>query len=118
MLPPRVHQLLNYHLFKQRGKDVTEGEWQIFEGIWQNHDYNTIAKATGYQPVTVRRNASHLLQELSTATGQKITKHNFQVIFNQLTIERQSTVDWEDAPTDIQPFCGRLRELEKLARSV
>jgi WD40 repeat protein len=115
MLPPRVHQLLNYHLFKQRGKDVTESEWQIFEGIWQNHDYNTIAKATGYQPVTVRRNASHLLQELSTATQQKITKHNFQVIFNQLTIERQSTVDWEDAPTDIQPFCGRLRELEKLA---
>jgi hypothetical protein len=52
MLPPRVHQLLNYHLFKQRGKDVTESEWQIFEGIWQNHDYNTIAKATGYQPVT------------------------------------------------------------------
>jgi WD40 repeat protein len=115
MLPPRVHQLLNYHLFNQRGKDVTESEWQIFEGIWQNHDYNTIAKATGYQPVTVRRNASHLLQELSTATEQKITKHNFQAIFNQLTLELQSTVDWEDAPTDIQPFCGRLRELEKLA---
>jgi hypothetical protein len=34
MLPPRVHQLLNYYLFNQRGKDVTESEWQIFEGIW------------------------------------------------------------------------------------
>jgi WD40 repeat protein len=115
MMPPRVHQILNYHLFNQRGKDITEIEQQIFEEIWQDRDYNTIAKITGYQPVSVRRLAAQLFQELSTATAQKITKKNFQVIFNQLALDRQSTVDWEDAPTDIQPFCGRIKELAKLA---
>jgi ATP-dependent Clp protease ATP-binding subunit ClpA len=118
MTPPRVHQLLNYHLLKQRGKEMTEIEQQIFGGIWQNQDYNAIAKSTGYQPVSVRRLAAQLFQELSTATAQKITKKNFQVMFNQLALDRQSTVDWEDAPTDIQPFCGRITELEKLTKWV
>jgi ATP-dependent Clp protease ATP-binding subunit ClpA len=118
MIPPRVAQILNYHLFQQRGKDVTEIEQQIFQGIWQNQGYDAIAKATGYQPVSVRRLASQLFQELSTATAQKITKQNFQVVFNQLALDRQSTVDWEDAPTDIQPFCGRLKELAQLAQWV
>jgi WD40 repeat protein len=114
MIPPRVHQLLNYYLFNQRKKEMTEIEQQIFQGIWQNLGYDAIAKTTGYQPVSVRRLASQLFQELSTATGQKITKTNFQVIFNQLALDRHSTVDWEDAPTDIQPFCGRINELKKL----
>jgi WD40 repeat protein len=118
MIPPRVHQILNYHLFNRRGKDLTEIEQQIFEGIWQNQGYDAIAKTTGYQPVSVRRLASQLFQELSTATGQKISKTNFQVVFNQLALDRQSTVDWEDAPTDIQPFCGRITELEKLSQWV
>ena len=97
---------------------MTEIEQQIFDGIWQNQGYDAIAKATGYQPVSVRRLASQLFQELSTATEQKITKTNFQVVFNQLALDRQSTVDWEDAPTDIQPFCGRISELEKLSHWV
>jgi WD40 repeat protein len=118
MIPPRVAQLLNYHLFNQRGKDVTEIEQQIFQGIWQNQGYEAIAKITGYQPVSVRRLASQLFQELSTATGQRITKTNFQVVFNQLALDRQSTIDWEDAPTDIQPFCGRITELAKLSQWV
>jgi WD40 repeat protein len=118
MIPPRVHQLLNYHLLNQRKKEMTEIEQQIFEGIWQNQDYNTIAKTTGYQPVSVRRLAAQLFQELSTATDQKITKKNFQVMFYQLALDRQSTVDWEDAPTDIQPFCGRVNELARLAQWV
>jgi WD40 repeat protein len=118
MIPPRVAQILNYHLFNQRGKDVTEIEQQIFQGIWQNQGYDAISKTIGYQPVSVRRLASQLFQELSTATGQKVTKQNFQVVFNQLALDRQSTVDWEDAPTDIQPFCGRLKELAQLSQWV
>jgi WD40 repeat protein len=118
MMPPRVYQILNYHLFNQRGKDLTEIEQQIFQGIWQNQGYDAIAKTTGYQPVSVRRLASQLFQELSTATGQKVTKQNFQVVFNQLALDRQATVDWEDAPTDIQPFCGRTNELAKLTNWV
>jgi WD40 repeat protein len=114
IISPRVHQLLDYHFFNQRGKEMTAVERQILQGIWQNQDYNTIAKTTGYQPVSVRRLAAQLLQEFSGSTGQKITKQNFQVVFNQLALDRQSTVDWEDAPTDIQPFCGRIDELDKL----
>lgn len=113
-MPPRVYQMLNYYLLNQRGKDMTAIEQQIFEGIWQNQGYDAIAKTTGYQPVSVRRLAAQLFQELSTATDQKITKKNFQVVFNQLALNRQSTVDWEDAPTDIQPFCGRVNELKQL----
>ncbi|MCY7368019.1 MAG: WD40 repeat domain-containing protein [Chamaesiphon sp.] len=118
MIPPRVTQILNYHLLNQRRKDMTEIEQQIFQGIWQNQGYETIAKTIGYQPVSVRRLASQLFQELSTATAQKVTKQNFQVVFNQLALDRQSTVDWEDAPTDIQPFCGRLKELAQLTQWV
>ncbi len=118
MIPPRVYNILNHLLLKQRGKEITEIEKQICQGIWQNRDYNTIAAATGYQPVSVRRLASQLLQELSTATAQKVTKQNFQPIFNQLALDRQSTVDWEDAPTDIQPFCGRIEERSKLSHWV
>ena len=118
MIPPRVHQLLNYYLLNQRKKEMTEIEQQIFQGIWQNQGYDAIAKTTGYQPVSVRRLAAQLFQELSTATGQKISKTNFQVVFNQLALDRQSTVDWEDAPTDIQPFCGRINELKKLIQWV
>jgi WD40 repeat protein len=114
IIPSRVHQLLEYHFFNQRGKEMTAVERQILQGIWQNQDYNTIAKSTGYQPVSVRRLAAQLLQEFSGSTEQKITKQNFQVVFNQLALDRQSTVDWEDAPTDIQPFCGRIDELSKL----
>jgi hypothetical protein len=43
MIPPRVAQILNYHLFNQRGKDVTEIEQQIFQGIWQNQGYDAIS---------------------------------------------------------------------------
>ncbi|AFY92066.1 NB-ARC domain-containing protein [Chamaesiphon minutus] len=116
MIPPHVRHLLDHLLLKQRGKEMTEIEDRICQGIWQNHDYNTISKATGYQPVSVRRLASQLFQELSTATGQKVTKQNFQPSFNQLALDRQSTVDWEDAPTDIQPFCGRIEERSKLSQ--
>jgi WD40 repeat protein len=118
MIPPRVYHSINHLLLKQRGKEITEIEAQIVRGIWQNRDYNTIAKDIGYQPVSVRRLASQLCQELSTATGQKVTKQNFQAIFNQLALDRQATVDWEDAPTDIQPFCGRIEERSKLAHWV
>jgi WD40 repeat protein len=115
MLPNPIYQLICYYLRQQRNQDLSEIDRLILTGIWQKEDYKTIAKIVNYQDNTVRNIASALLQDLSTATGQKITKRNFPEIFNQLALDRQATVDWEDAPTDIQPFCGRAAEIATLA---
>jgi hypothetical protein len=118
MLPNPVYQSVCYYLQQQRGEDPSQIERLILEGIWQKADYKSIAKLISYQDNTVRNIASQLLQDLSTATGQKVTKRSLPEIFQQIAIDRQATIDWEDAPTDIQPFCGRIDELEQLAEWV
>jgi NB-ARC domain len=118
MLPNPVYQSVCYYLQQQRGEDPSQIERLILEGIWQKADYKSIAKLISYQDNTVRNIASQLLQDLSTAIGQKVTKRNLPEVFQQIAIDRQATIDWEDAPTDIQPFCGRIDELEQLAEWV
>jgi hypothetical protein len=114
MLPNPVYQSVCYYLQQQRGEEPSQIERLILAGIWQKADYKNIAKPLSYQDNTVRNIASQLLQDLSIATGQKVTKRSFSEIFQKISIERQAAIDWEDAPTDIQPFCGRIDELQKL----
>ena len=114
MLPAPIYQSVCYYLQQQRGQEPAQVECLIIEGIWQKQDYKSIAKLISYQENTVRNIASILLQDLSTAIGQKITKSNFAAIFKQIALDRQAAIDWEDAPTDIQPFCGRTTEIKQL----
>lgn len=115
MLPNSIYQSVCYYLQQQRGQVPSQIERLILEGIWDKKDYKTIAKLISYKDNTVRNVASELLQDLSTAVGQKITKSNFTKIFDRIALDRQATIDWEDAPTDIQPFCGRITEIAQLA---
>lgn len=115
MLPSPIYQSVCYYLQQQRGQEPSQVECLIIEGIWQKKDYKSIAKLISYQDNTVRNIASELLQDISTAIDRKVTKSNFAEIFQQIAIDRQSAIDWEDAPTDIQPFCGRTAELNQLA---
>ncbi len=115
MLPSHIYQSVCYYLQRQRGSEPSEIERLILEGIWQKKDYKTIAKLAGYQYNSVRNLASALLQDLSIATEQKVTKGSIASIFDRIALERQARFDWEDAPTDIQPFCGRTSEIAQLA---
>ncbi|WP_310482760.1 hypothetical protein [Chamaesiphon sp. VAR_48_metabat_403] len=115
MLPSPIYQSVCYYIQQQRGQEPSQVECLIIEGIWQKKDYKSIAKLISYQDNTVRNIASALLQDLSIAIDRKITKSNFAEIFKQIAIDRQAEIDWEDAPTDIQPFCRRTTELNQLA---
>jgi NB-ARC domain len=115
MLPDRIYQTICFYLNQLRSRPPSDIERLILEGIWLKKDYKTIANLVNYQDNTVRNIASELLKDLSIATGQKITKRSLTEIFNQLALDRQAITDWEDAPTDIQPFCGRTAEITQLA---
>jgi hypothetical protein len=54
------------------------------------------------------------LQDISEAVGDRVSKKSCKSVLLRLASTNEERIDLADAPTDIQPFCGRDAELDKL----
>lgn len=107
-------QCLNRSLISSRDRELSELELLVLEGIWDDKPYRDLSAASNYEPTTIRNAASKLLKEIAKATGETISKKNCKAAILRLINRDLATIDLVDAPTDIQPFCGRVAEIETL----
>lgn len=105
-------------LIASRNRGVSELESIVFEAIWLDNAYHELSQISGYEATTIRNTASKLLQGLSKATGEQISKKNCRAIIIRLASFQNSRLDLADAPTDIQPFCGRIAEISQLTDGI
>ena len=110
----RAIKFTNRLLFSSRQRELTESEIVAFTGIWMDISYQESSQSSNYEMVTIKNNASKLLKDLSEAVGERVSKKNCKSIILRLASTSEGRVDLADAPTDIQPFCGRDKELDKL----
>ena len=97
----------------------------IFRSSWEGKTYQEIAASSGYDPEYIKDVGFRLLQLLSNALGEKITKKNFQSVLRQraqqihlssapfvsnLRTSANRRQDWGDA-IDVSAFYGRIEEL-------
>jgi NB-ARC domain len=114
MQPDRAIKFTNRLLIDSRQRELSELELAAFEGIWLDISYQQSSQNSNYEMVTIKNTASRLLQDLSEAVGERVSKKNCRSILLRLATINEERVDLADAPTDIQPFCGRDGELAKL----
>lgn len=115
-----VEQLL------ERGK-LTKAQEGVFRGTWEGKAYAQIARETDYGEGHIKDVGSDLWRSLSTALGEKVTKHNLQGVLKQAAKLRlaaapvsasppapdRSRIDWGEA-IDVSHFYGRINELDTL----
>ncbi|MBD2535039.1 hypothetical protein H6G97_38720 [Nostoc flagelliforme FACHB-838] len=123
-------------LFEQRC--FSKVEEIVFRQVWEGRSYADIAQASGYDAGYIKDTGYKLWQLLSTALGQKVTKHNVQSILKRVALKQRESnhqrnepksnanswsyppalsnkVDWGEA-TDISVFYGRINELKTLSQ--
>jgi ATP-dependent Clp protease ATP-binding subunit ClpA len=110
----RAIKFTNRLLSNSRQRELSELELVAFTGIWTDISYQESSQTSNYEMVTIKNNASKLLQDLSEAVGERVSKKNCKSVILRLASTNEGRVDLADAPTDIQPFCGRDAELAKL----
>jgi NB-ARC domain len=103
-------------LLSSRQKELSELEILVFESIWLNVSYQESSQNSNYGMATLKNTASRLLQDISEASGERLSKKNCKSILCRLASTNEERVDWGDAPTDMQPFCGRTDELQHLTK--
>jgi NB-ARC domain/WD domain, G-beta repeat len=110
----RAIRFTNQLLLSSRQRELSEVEILVFDSIWLDISYQQSSQTSNYEMVTIKNTASKLLHDISNATGVKTSKKNCKSILCRLASTNEERVDWGDAPTDLQPFCGRVDELQQL----
>ena len=112
----RAIRFTNQLLLSSRQREISELEILVFGSIWLNVSYQESSQNSNYGMATIKNTASRLLQDISEASGERVSKKNCKSILCRLASTTEERVDWGDAPTDMQPFCGRTDELQRLTR--
>jgi hypothetical protein len=110
----RAIEYSNRLLLRSRQRSLSPIETTVFKAIWLDLAYQDASKNSNYEVTTIKNAASKLLQDLSKATGDRITKKTCKNILLGLMTEGAGRIDWGNAPIDMQPFCGREVELKTL----
>jgi hypothetical protein len=110
----RAIDYTNRLLLTSRQRVLSPIETTVFKTIWLDLAYQAASKDSNYEVTTIKNAASKLLQDLSKATQERITKKNCKSIILSLASAVEGRIDWGNAPIDVQPFCGRELELRQL----
>ncbi|MFQ3680004.1 MAG: hypothetical protein SNJ60_05800 [Pseudanabaenaceae cyanobacterium] len=90
---------------------------------WMGKTYAEIAECSDYDASYIRDVGYRLWRQLSQAVGEKVTKHNIQVVLRQQSLKRQrgelpkSAMLWGEIP-EIHGFQGRTAELASLTQGI
>ncbi|GAA6619659.1 NB-ARC domain-containing protein [Scytonema sp. NUACC26] len=87
--------LLDTVLQGQKLRDVQE---QVFRYAWQGWTYPAIANHLGYDTGHIRDVGAQLWQQITQATGEKVSKNNVQAVLRRLEVQRQSATDLLTSP--------------------
>jgi hypothetical protein len=104
----------NRLLLRSRQRSLSPIEATVFKAIWLDLAYQDASKNSNYEVATIKNAASKLLQDLSKATEERITKKTCRSVLLRLMGGGEARIDWGNAPIDMQPFCGREVELQTL----
>jgi hypothetical protein len=104
----------NRLLLRSRQRSLSPIETTVLKAIWLDLAYQEVSKNSNYEVATIKNAASKLLQDLSKATGDRLTKKTCKSVLLRLIGAGESRTDWGNAPIDMQPFCGRAAELQTL----
>jgi hypothetical protein len=104
----------NRLLLSSRQRSLSPIETTVLKAIWLDLAYQDASKDSNYEVATIKNAASKLLQDLSKATNERITKKTYKSVLLRLMGGGEGRVDWGNAPIDMQPFCGREAELKML----
>jgi WD40 repeat protein len=109
----------------ERGK-LTKAQEAVFNGTWVGKTYTQISTQAGYDNGHIKDVGADLWRSLSSALGEKVTKHNLHGVLRraaqlQLSLSSsspavasaRSRTDWGDA-IDVSIFYGRDQELTTL----
>jgi WD40 repeat protein len=110
----RAIEFVNRLLRNSRQRELSEIELVAFNGIWLDISYQASSQNSNYETATIKNTASKLLQDISEAVGDRVSKKSCKSVLLRLASTTEERIDLADAPTDIQPFCGRDAELDKL----
>ncbi|NJM46929.1 MAG: hypothetical protein HC860_12865 [Alkalinema sp. RU_4_3] len=110
----RAIDYTNRLLLGSRQRSLTAIEALTFKAIWLDLSYQDASQNSNYEVATIKNAASRLLQDLSKAVDQRVSKKNCKGIVLALASQVETQVDWGNAPIDMQPFCGRTVELAQL----
>lgn len=98
-------------LLKQKGVHLTNIQIYILEESLRNRKYGEM---TGYDPQYIKNEGSKLWKSLSQVFGERLTKHNFQLVLTRhWKAHSVGNQDWGDAPS-LTFFSGRTRAIETL----
>jgi ATP-dependent Clp protease ATP-binding subunit ClpA len=111
-------RVLNHTLLSSRGRELTAVELLVIEAIWQDVSYQQVSTNTNYQYTTIRNASSRLFKDIEVAVGKSVSKKNCKSIVFSLQDNTESQVDLADAPTEIQPFCGRKLEITQIGAQI
>jgi hypothetical protein len=104
----------NRILLRSRQRSLSPIETTVLQTIWLDLAYQDASKNSNYEVATIKNAASKLLQDLSKATEERITKKTYKSVLLRLMSGGGRRIDWGNAPIDMQPFCGRETELRTL----
>jgi NB-ARC domain len=104
----------NRLLLRSRQRSLSPIEQTVLKAIWLDLAYQDASKDSNYEVATIKNAASKLLQDLSQATEERVTKKTCKSLLLCLMDGGEGRVDWGNAPIDLQPFCGREMELKTL----
>jgi hypothetical protein len=108
----------NRLLLNSRQRSLAPIETTVLKAIWLDLAYQDASKNSNYEVATIKNAASKLLQDLSKATNERITKKTYKSVLLRLMGKGEGRIDWGNAPIDMQPFCGREAELQTLQQWV
>jgi len=95
----------------------------LFRWTWLGQTYAEIAERSDYDASYIRDVGYRLWRKLSQAIGEKVTKHNIQVVLRQQSLRQQrgelpkSATFWGEIP-EIRGFQGRTAELASLTAGI
>jgi WD40 repeat protein len=112
----RAIRFTNQLLLVSRQRELSELEILVFNSIWLDIPYQQSSQDSNYGTATIKNTASKLLQDISEAAGERVSKKNCKSILCRLASTNEDRVDWGNAPIDMQPFCGRTDELGDLTK--
>ncbi|MFM2430597.1 MAG: hypothetical protein RLZZ511_1810 [Cyanobacteriota bacterium] len=105
----------NRLLLRSRQRALSPIEVTVLKAIWLDLAYQDASKNSNYEVATIKNAASKLLQDLSKATDDRLTKKTCKsALLRLMGTTGTGRVDWGNAPIDMQPFCGRETELKTL----
>ncbi len=108
----------------ERGK-LTKAQEAVFSGTWVGKTYSQIAASADYDNGHIKDVGANLWRSLSTALGEKVTKHNLHGVLRRAAqprsplaappgvVSARSRIDWGDA-IDVAIFYNRTQELATL----